>query len=93
VDNVFLKAGKNLAAIFNLPYYFETTSTSCHSSPPPYLSCSKSLNQTTEILKDQNNSPALTSGGALANTVKTSPWQVTDIWALARALVNSINKD
>lgn len=43
-------------------------------------------------IKDQGNSSALSSSGPLANMGKMSPWQVTHTWALARALVNNINK-
>lgn len=44
-------------------------------------------------VKDPGSSPALSSSSPLANMVKNSLGQVTDTWALARALVNGIYKD
>ena len=62
-----------------------------------HLICQRSLQipepNNDKNVKDQRDSPSLSSGSLLATRVKTSPSQVIDTWALARALVNNINKD
>lgn len=78
------KTDKGLAAIFNVLYCREATSTPRHSfSPRPYIWHTPITEPKIDRnVKDQGNSPALSSNGPLANRVKhhLGRWQTLGPW-------------